>query len=62
MGLTPDCHIDFIEPVCILLVPLKELPKENARRDVYEAIDSEIIVAWATNATENRPVTVSALR
>lgn len=61
MGLTADCHYDVTQPHCILLIPLRELPRDNARKDVYEPIDSEIIAAWAENVSDYVPVTVSSM-
>jgi hypothetical protein len=61
MGLTADCHYDVTQPHCILLVPMRELPGDNARKDVYEPIDSEIIAAWAEQVSDYIPVTVSSM-
>lgn len=46
-GLTIDNHYDYIEPSKFILVPLRALPTEAADKDIYEAIDSQLLLAWA---------------
>ena len=47
-GFTIDKHYEYIEPHFILLVPLKELPTDPLKKDIYEPIDSEILLLWAS--------------
>lgn len=46
-ALTIDNHYDYIEPSKFILVPLRALPTEPADKDIYEAIDSQLLQAWA---------------
>jgi hypothetical protein len=46
-GLTLDKHYDYISPHFIVLVPIKELPSNQAKKDIYEPIESEILQEWA---------------
>lgn len=45
-GFTIDHHADYVEPHYLMLVPIKELPTEQAKMDIYEPIDSELINSW----------------
>jgi hypothetical protein len=51
-GLTIDKHYDYTEPYYILLVPLKKLPSEQSKKDIYEHINSEILQKWASEKNE----------
>jgi len=44
---TRDMRQDYIDPRFILLMPLRELPGEPARKDIYEPINSEMLKDWA---------------
>ncbi len=50
-GFTIDNHYEYIEPYFLLLVPLKELPVSILNKDIYEPIESDILIGWAA---ENR--------
>ena len=55
-GLTADKHFDYIEPHCLILVPMKELPSEQDKKDIYEPVASELLQQWATEEDENFPI------
>lgn len=46
-GLTTDYHYDYIEPSRIVLIPLRELPADQSAKDIYEPIDSQLLLSWA---------------
>jgi len=58
-GLTIDRHFDYTEPYYILLVPIKKLPEQQAEKDIYEPIDSEIFRKWVTDKNEYPKVLVA---
>jgi hypothetical protein len=47
-GLTADKHFDYIEPHCLILVPMRELPTEQEKKDIYEPVNSKLLEQWAT--------------
>jgi hypothetical protein len=46
-GLTSDHHYEHVEPDCFLLIPLRELPDDPARKDIYAPIAGGILLKWA---------------
>jgi hypothetical protein len=47
-GVTADRHYEYIEPDCLILIPIRELPADESGKDVYEPTDSELLQSWAT--------------
>jgi hypothetical protein len=58
-GLTPDHHYEHVEPHCLLLVPVRELPADPAEKDVYAPIRSEILLQWANESHDSLPVVIA---
>jgi len=48
-GYTPGWRSDHIELNQFILVPVKQLPEDPAEKEIYEPIDSEILLDWATS-------------
>lgn len=48
-GLTIDNHYDYIEPSKLVLIPLRALPADPAEKDIYEAVDSDLLRSWAAD-------------
>ncbi|HVU94865.1 MAG TPA: hypothetical protein VHE34_06550 [Puia sp.] len=46
-GITTDRHYEYIEPEFLILIPIRELPADESRKDVYEPTDSELLRSWA---------------
>lgn len=61
-GLTIDKHYDYVDPHYILLVPIKSLPVEQAKKDIYEPIDSLIFKKWFTEKSEYLEVVIASNR
>ena len=55
-GLTADKHYDYVEPYYWLLVPMKELPVDPTKRDIYEPINSDILKQWAMDISDTQYV------
>ena len=49
-GMTIDKHYEYIEPQVLVLVPMKELPTDPYKKDIYEPIQSELLYKWATES------------
>lgn len=47
-GFTLDHHAEYVEPHYLMLVPVKEFPK-----DIYEPINSELVNEWIANANNS---------
>lgn len=55
-GLTADKHYEYVEPYYWVLVPMKELPVDPAKRDIYEPINSDILKQWALDVSDTQYV------
>lgn len=58
-ALTLDRHYDYIEPHCLVLVPIKELPKDALKKDIYEPVNSELLKQWASQKDDGAEVLIS---
>jgi hypothetical protein len=47
-GYTTDRRVDYIEVNYFTLVPVKDLSDDPNKKDIYESIDSEILMQWAS--------------
>ena len=52
MGFTHDGRADYIEPKYFLLLPMKLLPEDQYRKEIYEPIESSILTDWAKSCDE----------
>jgi hypothetical protein len=52
-GISIDKHYEYIEPNCIILIPIHELPTDQAQKDIYEPIGSELLRQWASEQNKN---------
>ncbi|HLZ87482.1 MAG TPA: hypothetical protein VKQ52_09590 [Puia sp.] len=48
-GYTIDRRSDYIELNHFTLVPVKELPEDPGQKEIYEPIESEILLEWASS-------------
>jgi hypothetical protein len=58
-GLTMDKHFDYIEPHIMVLVPMKELPTDQAQKDIYEPVNSKLLQQWAAEETEGFSIMIA---
>jgi hypothetical protein len=42
-----------------LLVPLKELPTDPQKRDIYEPVESELLYKWAAEVNEHPRIVIA---
>jgi hypothetical protein len=59
IGITVDKHFDYTDPDFLLLVPLKELPTDPQKRDIYEPIESELLYKWAAEVNEHPRIVIA---
>jgi len=58
-GLTSDKHYDYTDPHFIVLVPMKKLPSDQDKKDIYEPIKSKILQQWAQEVNNGVEVVIS---
>ncbi len=58
-GLTADKHFDYIEPHVMILVPMRELPTDQDKKDIYEPVASKLLQQWAAEEDERFPIVVA---
>jgi hypothetical protein len=58
-GITRDKHYDYSEPSFLILVPIKELPANAEKKDIYEPVNSELLQQWANDKTDSVKVFIS---
>ena len=58
-GFTTDGRLDYMEPRFLLLVPIKELSDDPAEKEIYEPIDSKILIDWANSPYDGVAVFVA---
>jgi hypothetical protein len=59
-GYTTDRRIDYIEVNYFTLVPVKDLPEDPNKKEIYEPIDSEILMEWASFPDYGAKVVIEA--
>ena len=60
-GLTKDNRLDYMEPHCLVLVPVKELSGDPGKKEIYEPIDSKILINWASGPDDGIEVRIAAV-
>jgi hypothetical protein len=60
-GLTADKHFDYIEPHCLILVPMRELPSEQEKKDIYEPVNSKLLEQWAAEEDDMFPIVLATV-
>lgn len=57
-GYTTDRRIDYIELSYFTLTPVKDLPDDPNKKEIYEPIDSTILMEWASHPDEGMKVII----
>ncbi len=57
-GYTTDRRQDYIELNYFTLVPVKDLSDDPNKKEIYEPIDSTILMAWALSPDEGLKVII----
>lgn len=47
-GFTTDRRLAYIELNYFMLIPIKELPEDPTKKEIYEPISSKILADWAS--------------
>jgi len=56
-GFNGDYEQDYVEPGRIVLVPMKELPEDERKKDIYEPVSNDLLIRMATEEEDNRGFT-----
>ena len=59
---TSDRHFDYVEPSMFIMFPLRELPTDPLKKDIYEPINSELLKAWVSEDDEMTQFRISVAR
>ena len=57
-GYTTDKRVDYIELNYFSLIPVKDLPDDPNKKEIYEPIDSTILMEWANFPDEGLKVVI----
>lgn len=58
--ITFDNKIDYLEPDALVLVPIRELPKNLEKTEIYSPVDSSILNDWASSPNDGVKVLVGS--
>lgn len=58
-GFTSDKKLDYMEPRYLVLIPMKELPVDAGKIEIYESINSQLLLDWASNPREGMEILIS---
>ena len=61
-GFTTDKRLDYMEPRYLVLIPLKELPVDSGKVEIYESTNSQLLLDWAAHPREGMDVLISYAR
>jgi hypothetical protein len=59
---TSDRHFDYVDPSMFIMFPLRELPTDPLKKDIYEPINSELLKAWASEKNDMTTFRISVTR
>jgi hypothetical protein len=59
---TSDRHFDYVAPSMFIMFPMKELPTDPLKKDIYEPINSELLREWANEENEMTSFRISVTR
>lgn len=58
-GFTSDKRLDYMEPRYLVLIPLKELPVDGSTIEIYEPINSKLLLEWANQPRDRMEILIS---
>ena len=58
--ITFDNKTDYLEPDALVLVPIRELPKDPGNTEIYSPVNSSILNDWASSPNEGVKVLVGS--
>ncbi|MDO6432224.1 hypothetical protein Q4E93_16605 [Flavitalea sp. BT771] len=61
-GYTRDGRVDYIELDYFTLIPVKSLPDDPNKKEIYEPIDSTILTGWANFPDEGLKIFIEEER
>lgn len=58
-GFTTEKKLDYMEPRYLLLIPIRELPVDSGEMEIYEHVDSKLLMDWALHPRDGMDVLIS---
>jgi len=58
-GFTSDKKLDYMEPRYLLLIPMKTLPVGSGEIEIYESVNSQLLLEWASHPNDGMKVLIS---
>lgn len=58
-GFSTEKKLDYMEPRYLVLIPMKNLPVNPGEIEIYEPIDSQLLLDWATHPRDGIQVLIS---
>ncbi len=53
-----DGRTDYIQPVSIILVPVKDIPHSSVNMEIYELLDEDLLQRWTGSDTNIKVLVV----
>lgn len=57
-----DRRFDYVDPSMFIMFPIRELPADPLKKDIYEPINSELLRAWASEKDDMTQFRISVRR
>ena len=57
-GFTSDKRLDYMQPRYMVLIPMKALPVDAGKIEIYESINSQLLLDWATHPRDGMEVLI----
>jgi hypothetical protein len=58
-GFTSDKRLDYISPRYLVLIPIKNLPDDLGKIEIYEPTNSQLLLDWADRPHDGMEVLIS---
>ena len=58
-GFTSDKRLDYMEPRYLVLIPIKALPDDPGKVEIYEPINSQLLKDWASHPNDGMQVLIA---
>lgn len=61
-GFTSDKRLDYVDPHYMILIPIKNLPEDPGKIEIYEPIHSQLLLDWADQPHDGMKILISFRR
>ncbi len=59
---TWDRRQDYMDPHYFILTPIKDFPKDPAKKEIFEPINSKILEDWSNSTDDHIKVMISKIK